>query len=52
MSDGNRFSSRQAAKLNTLALCRSANPCSYVIVGPRGLDEAGEYVSDADVPAE
>jgi len=28
---------------------RSAQPCSYLIVGTRG-DEAGEYVEDADIP--
>ncbi|HEY8876786.1 MAG TPA: cupin domain-containing protein [Roseateles sp.] len=29
---------------------RSASPCSYLIVGTRGPDEAGEYVDDPDIP--
>jgi uncharacterized cupin superfamily protein len=29
---------------------RSASPCSYLIVGTRGLDESGEYVDDPDAP--
>lgn len=29
---------------------RSQAPCSYVIVGTRGPDPSGHYVSDADVP--
>jgi uncharacterized cupin superfamily protein len=29
---------------------RSQAPCSYLIVGTRGPDQSGHYVSDADVP--
>jgi uncharacterized cupin superfamily protein len=30
---------------------RSDAPCSYLIVGTRGPDPAGHYVSDPDIPA-
>lgn len=29
---------------------RSGSPCSYLIVGTRGPDQSGHYVSDPDVP--
>jgi len=29
---------------------RSNDPCSYLIVGTRGPDQSGHYVSDPDVP--
>ena len=29
---------------------RSQAPCSYLIVGTRGPDQSGHYVSDADIP--
>lgn len=31
---------------------RSQAPCSYLIVGTRGRDQSGHYVSDADIPVD